>query len=260
MPKALHFSILGVLAVFSGFSQVDPSKLSERVNSRSKPVYFKPYELPLSLASHVKAHGNRFEAPGKERLVVSGSLQRGASTSNLQIITDLPGKVRIIEIGGRGKTLVFDLEKVESSGSIDDVDEDLVEALAIDSVEQFFLQIRSGGVWRSLGHRFQVKGESGFGSEVDIYEVVLVSTGRRTKEVRTKFYMFDYRTGLLRRTADTVVRGGRQVRSETIYSDYAKFDGNAIPGKVQRIVDGTESFAFTRQGGSFSAISLEPGK
>ncbi len=241
-------------------AQADIAKLGERISAKSKPVYFKPSELPMSLASHVKAHGNRFESPGKERLVVSGSLKRGANTSSLQIITDLPGKVRIVESGGRGKTLVFDLEKVESSGAIDEVDEDLVEALAIDSVEQFFLQFRSGGVWRPLGHRFQVKGDTGFGAEVDIYEVVLVSTGRRTKEVRTKLYMFDYRTGLLRRTADTVMRGGRPVRSETIYSEYSRIDGNAVPGKVQRIVDGIESFAFTRLSGALSAISAEPTK
>ncbi|MEJ1930025.1 hypothetical protein WDZ92_07040 [Nostoc sp. NIES-2111] len=263
MKSTTLFSLLWAMVLFraeSGFAQADIAKIGGKINANSKPVYLKANELPMSLASHVRAHGNRFESPGKERLVVSGSLKRGGNTSSLQIITDLPGKVRIVESGGRGKTLVFDLEKVESSGAIDEIDEDLVEALAIDSVEQFFLQFRSGGVWRPLGQRYQVKGDSGFGEEVDIYEVVLVSTGRRTKEVRTKLYMFDYRTGLLRRTADTVMRAGRPVRSETIYSEYSRIDGNAVPGKVQRIVDGVESFAFTRQSGALSAISAEPTK
>jgi hypothetical protein len=235
--------------------QADISRIGGRVTAQTKPIFVRPQQLPMNLGSIVEAHGGRFQLPGKERLVMAGTLRRGNVSSALQIVNDLPGKLRLIEVGGRGKTITFDLEKLESNGGIDDVDEDLAEALAVDTIEQFFLQVQSSRNWRSLGQRFRVTGEAGFGAEVDVFEVTLVSNARRAKEVRTKLYMFDYRTGLLRRTADTVTRGARRIRSETVYSDYTQVDGSAVVGKIQRIVDGAETFVFTRQSASLSAAA-----
>ena len=56
----------------------------------------------------VDALGDRVQKEGKERVAVTGTLNRGGVVSGLQIISEMPGLLRIEEQGGRGKTLVYD--------------------------------------------------------------------------------------------------------------------------------------------------------
>lgn len=256
------FARLSMLAAGSGLAglpawpQLAPVS---RVNAQTQPVFFKPHELPMGLRVLLVAHGTRLQAPGKERLVLSGAMKRGSSSSSLQLTNDLPGKVRIDENGGRAKSVVFDLENLSSPNSIEDVDEDMAESFALDTPESFFLQIRYGGALRMIGQNFKVKNETGFGSQVDIFELTSIAATRRDKQVRRKHFLFDFRTGLLRQVAYSATKAGRPYRVATVYSEYSQLEGNAVPGKIQRVEDGAEVFAFTRQTATLASLT-SPGK
>ena len=213
----------------------------------SKPKYIQLHEVPSAIQPVLAALGPRFQAPGKERVVTIGQLRRKTGISTVQVINELPGQVRITETGGRARSLTFDLADIKGKDQLDDDDEDLMESLGIDSPEQFLQSLTPGVSLRLLGHRFRVKGETGFGSEVDIFQVIAPVSSRRDKQIRNKQVMFDTQTLLLRRVVYTVQKGNQTIRTETIHSDYSTVDGHQLAGRTQRLENGIEVFQFTRQ-------------
>lgn len=212
-----------------------------------KRRYFQAHTVPAGIRQIALALGPRVQTPGRERMIVTGTLARSGSTSALRIIRELPGLARIEESGANGKILVFDFQRLTGRSPIDDSDEDLVESLEMDSTEQFLNSIAPGATVRLIGQRFQVRGEAGFGAQVDVLEMVLPMKSRRDREVRVKHFMFDTRTGLLRRVAYNTRKANQLVRIQTVVSDYTQIDGHPIPGKIARIVNGIAAFSFTTE-------------
>src|SRR5262249_41847747 len=135
------------------------------------PHFYPTSSVWSSVRPVVAAQGDRVQRAGHERITLVGSLNRKGTVSTLQIIRELPGLMRADEVGGKNKTLIYDLTSLKGSSAVDNDDEDLAESIDDDTVETFLARFGPQSSVRHLGDRFKVKGESGFGSEVDIYEV-----------------------------------------------------------------------------------------
>lgn len=219
-------------------------------NQTAKPRYFPPYAVSSPVRQIVIALGDRVQRPGSERLIMTGSLNRQGAISDIQVIRELPGYLRVDDRGGKDKTLVFDLTSLKGSAAIDDGDEALAETLESDTPEAFLGRLGPGASMRHLGDRFRVKGETGFGSQVDIYEVVSVVALKRDKQAVTKRYMFDSTSGLLRRVVYAVKSSGSTVLVQTVVANYSVAAGYTLPGRIARMVNGVEVLFFTRTGAS----------
>jgi hypothetical protein len=218
-----------------------------------KPRYFALHTVSSQVRRIVIALGGRVQAPGKERVVMTGSLNRKGSVSSVQIVRQLPGLLRVDESGGRNRSVVFDQTTLNGSSAIDDDDEDLAETLESDTAETFLAKFGPGASVRYLGDRFKVKGEAGFGSELDIYEVVATVNLKRNKQRVTKRYMFDSNSGLLRRVVYAARRSGKVVLVQTMLSNYSSTTGYPLPGRITRTVEGTEIFSITLSSATVSA-------
>ncbi len=210
-----------------------------------RPRYFKPYTVPSAVRQIALALGPRVQAPGQERLVLDGVLVQGDSKTPLRVIRELPGLLRIEAAGGAGNALVFDGRNLTGRTGTGVKDEDLAEMFEIDSSEHFLNNISTAPL-RMLGQRFHVRGETGFGAEVDLFEMVVPIRFGRETIMRTKQFMFDTRTGLLRRVAYRIQTGPQTFNIQTVLSDYSQAQGDALPGRIDRVVNGTAAFTFVR--------------
>jgi hypothetical protein len=225
--------------------------------ANKNPRYYPIHSVISPVRQIVNAIGDRVQKPGNERVVMTGSLNRTGLVSTVQIILEMPGFLRIDEQGGKGKSLVYDLGSLRGASAIDDDDEGLAESLENDTAETFLNRFGPGSSVRRLGDRFKVTGETGFGSAVDIYEVVSPVGVKRDKQTVTKRYMFDSNSGLLRRVAYEALQAGKSVTIQTVLSDYSNAGGYMLPGKIARVVNATEVFAFTRSGAAVQAADKD---
>lgn len=238
----LDHRLLIAALLFAGIGH--PARAEDKVERRT---YIAPASVPSSIRQVLTAVGDRIQHKGLERTTLIGSLDRKGSVSTATITRELPGYLRIDETGSKSQNLIFDLSELKGSASITEEQEDLAEIFESDTAESFLGQLGPGATVRKLGDRFAVKGESGFGSFVDIYEVVVPVSLRRDKKVRAKQFMFDSETGLLRRVAYKAYQSGREVLVQTVYSKYTSAGGHQIPGQITRIADGVTVLTFTAQ-------------
>ena len=221
--------------------------------SGKAPKFYRAETVPDRYRQVVDALGDRVKSAGKERVLLTGTLQLGAQPAAPATVTlELPGRLRIEHAAGRARVLVFDLTESKGRAVIDDEDEELIESLGLDNAEQFLDQLDERASVRLLGHGFRLLNETGFGSSVDIYEVAVPMPSRRDKQVRIKHFMFDTQTGLMRRVAYTISKGGVSVRVETVLSDYAPIEGNNLPGRIVRRENGREVMRFQRTAAAIS--------
>src|SRR6266498_4504254 len=81
----------------------------QSIQGNQNPHYYPIHSVMSPVRQIVNVLGDRVQKPGKERVVMTGSLTRMGVVSTVQIILELPGLLRIDEQGGKGKSLVFDL-------------------------------------------------------------------------------------------------------------------------------------------------------
>ncbi len=230
---------------------------AQSVQANQKPRYYPVHSVISPVRQIVNALGDRVQKPGNERVILTGSLNRSGLVSTVQIIFEMPGLLRIDETGGKGRSLVYDLGSLKGNSAVDDDDEGLAESIQNDTAEAFLGGLGPGSSVRHLGDCFKVKGETGFGAEVDIYEIVSSIGVKRDKQTVTKRYMFDSNTGLLRRVVYRTQQSGRSVTAQTVLSGYSSIGGHMLPGKIARLVDGIEVFTFTRSGAAVQAAGKD---
>jgi hypothetical protein len=223
---------------------VHPVLAQDQSARQARRTYIEPSTVPSSIRAIVTALGQRVQRSGLERVTLTGILDRSGMTSNVRVIRELPGYLRVDEAGAKNQSLVFDLSELKGSVAISADDEDLAEMLECDTAESFLAQIGPGAGIRKLGDRFLVKGQSGFGAVVDIYEFVAPVSVRRDRMIRAKHFMFDSGSGLLRRVAYRTKQSGREILVQTVYSSYSNVAGHLIPTEITRIADGTTVLSF----------------
>lgn len=223
------------------------------LKSDAQREYIPPSSLNASLRLYAYALGSRVAGPGKERVAMTGTLLRGAVTSTVAMTWEHPGRFRFEESGGRGRSITIDRSSVNGRAAIDDDDEDVLESFGLDTAEEFLYSAFDTRAARLLGQRFRIRDETGFGSEVDVFEFPSEIRGRRDQAQRVKLVMFDSATGLLRRIAYTVRKGNQSLRIETVYGNYSLVDGNLLPGEIRRLEASRETLRFTRSAASIVA-------
>lgn len=230
---------------------------AQSVQANQKPRYYPVHSVISPVRQIVNALGDRVQKQGNERVIMTGTLNRSGVVSNVQIIFEMPGLLRIDETGGKGRSLVYDLGSLKGTSAVDDDDEGLAESIQNDTAESFLGEFGSGSSVRHLGDRFKVKGETGFGAEVDIYEAASSIGVKRDRQTVTKRYMFDSNTGLLRRVVYRTQQSGKFVTAQTVLSGYSSVGAHMLPGRIARLVDAAEVFAFTRTGAAVQAAGKD---
>ena len=124
------FAATGIMRRSTALENVSKASVTSRKDYVNRRL------LSARLASHLNALGDRLEAPGKERLTVTGILHVSADSQPRPISATLefPDKLRVV-IQNRSQSRVITAGGREETAA-DELD--LIETLAYDSAEHFF--------------------------------------------------------------------------------------------------------------------------
>jgi len=204
------------------------------------------YATPLHLLSYRNALGDRFEKPGSERTIYTGSLREGAPAIATVVTAELPNRIRIQQSGAAAKVIAFDGSRLSSR--LVEADEDLLETLFGDSPELFFYSLGRTAAWRLIGQNARLDdGRSPVytGPREDIFQHIDRPTFRAAGITRQKHYYFDSKSLLLSRVRYRIRKaGGADVLVETRYSDWRKVGSQMLPARIERLEDGKARFTF----------------
>ena len=215
------------------------------VGKTTDPSLIHKRELSFRAKDSLTAVGDRLEHPGKERLILTGSLSRDASSGGtvpIRIITEFPHKLRIEEErNGKTKVSGFDGRLAWVRGeALNGSDKDFIESLIFDSIDHYFLGQTQGFATRLLGTGFRPDdAEANYsGPLYDVYQVVdQIPDGDNLRQ-QPKFYYFNSQTKLLEQIKYERDRNGRGLKVEVRLGDWQQVDGQRIPTSFTRLENG----------------------
>jgi hypothetical protein len=189
--------------------------------------------------------GDRLERPGKERLMLVGTLKLPSQASGLpfQAVWELPGRLRI-ETAGRVLTANGQI----LTGIVTHTDEALVETFLYDTAEHFFLGQSEGLGTRFLGPRFRL--DDGTTADYrdgyyDVYEVIdAVRLGSQVR-MQPKLYYVNSETLLLEWAAYQSNRDSSGTKVAVQFGNWRRGDGQSVPGRIVRLENGQAVFTVT---------------
>lgn len=249
-----------------------PEDIAVTISSQTKDVmpendataaqieYVTPSHLWPQLRSALKSLGDRLEKPGKERLILVGSIIRAGDSSSLPIllIKEFPGRIHLtIQEGTRPRVIIFNNHGAASLNRLDQADADIIETIVNDDDEHFFKRQMEGAATRSLGSRFRLDegvAENYTGHVYDIYQVVDEVKARRDAHQRVKLYYFNSDTLLLERVQYEAENDGVPVRVEVLLSNRQRVQGQQIPTKIVRTENGETVLTLT-----INSLEVVPG-
>lgn len=233
----------------------------------SAPAQPTPTPGPLTLVSEVhlrsggilpqlhfalKALGDRLEQSGKERLLLAGLLRADADAQSIQfaLVSELPGRLRVtMQYGIDQRTLLFDGQRpISSDSKLEQVDLALLETLAYDTPDRFFMGQMGETTPRFLGSHFRADdgSQSAYaGPYYDIYQVDDTVKADITARHQSKLYYFNSRTQLLERVRYRSIRNGVPVEVEVQLDDWRPLQNQRIPYHVIRLENGKPVFTVT---------------
>jgi hypothetical protein len=254
--KQMRVRCLAVTCVLltapAGFCQAQPESIST-----SNTQMF-PSQFPVGLYGKVVAMGDRLQKPGKERVVITGTLTQSGKTSSAKISCQLPNEFRIDQTGrsfGFSGTGSWD-----AAGSLAAADEDLMETFLDDSPEATFFALLHTARVRVIGLR--VRMDDGTtphysGPWSDIFQVLGPSQSRSDRAARQKNYYFDSQTQLLSEVRYRILRAGTTIEVKSQRSNWATVNGQAVPGTITRIENGKTIFTFNANITTLSAAASD---
>lgn len=194
-------------------------------------------ELWPRLRSAMGVMGDRLERPGKERLVMSGTLRRAGETSStsFMLVREFSGRLRVEEQEGSHRSLTVYNRRAAEQRNRPQREADFIETLIFDTAEHFFAAHAKGAATRHLGDRFQLGDDSsGTGSAYDIYEVVEdVRVGAHPRQ-QSKTYYLNSDTRLLELVRYELERGGMALRVEVRLGNWQRVQEQMLPRHVER--------------------------
>lgn len=204
-------------------------------------AYINPVRLPWYQRGIVDAAGERVRKPGKDRQVYTGTFERTVDgqliRSNVLITVDLPRKVRIDDLS-RQETIESDRGTTKKSkGTLSKADEELIEALLLDSVEGFLLTQADGEQASLVSRQSRIQDsrmQNGLAGICDVYSISTAPRSRSELPATLKMYYVDSATQLLRST----IRYEGPVAIETRFSNWQRSGTEAYPSQITR-VDGS---------------------
>ena len=235
---AITFATAKILRRTSAGTAQNPSKVAKS----NRNNYVRRSLLSSRLALNLSAMGNRLEQPGKERLILMGSLRAGADTREVAATLEFPDRLRFV--GPQDRVLTFDGQQTKAVAA-DDLD--LIETLVYDSAEHFFAAQMQGNAMRFLGSRFRTDDGSNpdyNGPYFDVYKIAdqIKASG---EERAAKLYYFNSDTFLLERVTYVINRGGAEINVETRLSDWRGTNGQQVPRRIERVENGRPVFVLT---------------
>lgn len=220
------------------------AQVAEQINNPAaagKMKYVRAGVLRPQLATAFRTLGDRLEKPGKERLMVSGTLRRQSEESQPFLLAwEYPGRLRLeVQAGVERRVHLFDgASNRPASGNPDGQTEYLLETLFYDSAEHFFTAQTEGRATRFLGPRFHLSGSDESApdnSAYDLFEIAeQVHIGRVERE-QTKLYAFNSETHLLELIRYEVERDGATVQVEVRFSGWHEVQGQQMPSRIVRL-------------------------
>jgi len=211
--------------------------------------FLRPGALPPGWQIPLLTMGDRMLKPGKERLVVAGTVTRnGSATTQFQATHELPNSIRYQEQGGPAAgTVVFDGNQFgKSAGSAQKLDSDLVETLAFDSPVWFLYAPAKGLPVRKLGSRFRTDGQKGSaysGSVHDVYLLLVPVQQPGKVKQQPKFFHVNSDTQLIERVSyQDADSPGTKV--EIVLGNWATVSNNKVPQLIRRLENGVEVLRF----------------
>lgn len=239
----------------AGFSQGGAPALDDP-DSLIRPALLTP-----RMSAALRMTGDRLVQPGKERLILTGTLSRPQTgqTMNVRLLREFPRKLRLEtdEAGKRTITLFDKDKKLMKTGTASNrLDEDLVESLVFDSVESFFRCRMEGMPIRLLGTRFLLEGDDSADAGrkyFDIYQTVAPVKIGNKQRTRLKMFCFNSDTLQLERVRYQKGKtdGGTDV--EIRFSNWLDIGGLPIPGTIRRLEDGVEALVLDFSSAQFGS-------
>ena len=202
------------------------------------------------------SHGNHLQTPGKERTTFTGKLTRpGEADAAITVTREVPDKILIAGGTASGKAVAFAGTGDASPGSLSESDKDLLEALQLDTSDQFFLGKTQGLAYRLIGSHFRADDGSTRNYEgpwYDVYQVGVPLDARGDKSFRFKTFAFDTSTGLLAAVRYQIARAGTKVEVSLEYSGWKQQSGQAVPSVIRRAENGVETWRISVNAASFT--------
>jgi hypothetical protein len=202
------------------------------------PAYVYRSQLSSRYRQLFSPLGNRLEARGKERLIMTATLSqlaRGALPVTVVVTTDSLGQLRVdFPTGTSPLAIVFDGSTVlRSSGTVRKEDLDLAESLIQDSVEYFLRGFVQGNGIRQIAHHGSLDG--GTPGQYDGYQVVEHRRIAARSQDQLKAYWFASDTNLLR----SVFSQSGSTTIETRFTDWRAVQRQLVPHLIERFENGT---------------------
>lgn len=236
-----------------------PVAAADAVRPGDATHYLRRGRLRPGLREALGALGDRLEKPGKERLVMEGTLARADEQEvPVRLVIEPPRRLRVEFVGGHGAsgTLTFDEGRGgEQVSRLTGAERALIETLLYDTPERLFVSQEGRASTRFLGARFRLDdgvASNYSGPYYDIYQMTDETTaGGRA----TKLFYVNSDTLLVERVRYTAQRDGVPVRVEVMLGDWHEAQGQRVPGRIVRTEDGAQTFAL-----SLTSMSAVPGK
>jgi hypothetical protein len=217
--------------------------------------------------STLRALGDRLEAPGKERLILTGTIRRNSGKAGgtpMRMIVELPDKFRLEEqLGNKIRVTAFDGERqtrLERSDEDirDERDEDEIESLIFDGIDHLFSGQMAGLAKREIGAYLQPN-HTTFANYVgpyyNVYEVVDRITHTAANRMQRKLYYFNAKTSLPEIIRYQVERGRGPLNIEVRFADWHNFNGQLIPKTFTRLENGAEALKLSVDAASIQATA-----
>lgn len=241
--KVRRSVLTGVLLTF--LVQTFPTDLVGQAAGPGGSVYLSRSRLRSRLREALTFFGDRLEKPGKERIVLVGTLKPTSQAPALpfQAVWELPGSLRIETPGG---ALTFDGQTL--TGAVTRTDEALVETFFYDTAEHFFLVQARGLPTRFLGPRFRLddgRDANYRGPYYDIYEVIDAVRWGAQVRMQPKLYYLNSDTLFLERVRYQSNRDSARTEVEVQLGNWRRGDGQAVPGHIVRLENGQAVFTVT---------------
>ena len=213
----------------------------------SASAYVSTQLLPAPVRSYVAVFGKRIQKPGQERTTLTGTYTDQSGSGPARLVWQAPGSLRF-ERPNSKSTLIYAYGSAATAATGNDAN--VMESLLDDAAESFFYGLRGGSAYRLLGQRFRSddgKTANFQGPWYDIYEVAASPRSQPGNIKRWKTYHFDSETKLLSMIKYTDSAG---VHVTTEFNKWSSLNGEAFPGQIVRIENGTTIFTFTVTGAS----------
>lgn len=220
--------------------------------------YVRRRALWPQLRKNLEVLGDRLEKPGKERMILAGTVRTASDPAEMafELVREFPDRLQLIERRGVSLRITAFNGRSGASRSFTSAEWDTIETLLFDSVEYFFVTRMEGAATSFLGSRFRLDDGTSSNYTGPFYDIFVVSQQikvGRTARQRSVSYYFNSRSLLLERVRYQQERNGSLVNVEVIMSEWREFAGQRIPMRVERFENGSSILKF-----SFATAAIGP--